>query len=193
MIKEKAEYLYSEMNGISDVYISEALQLRKRKKPGAAFFASGAAAVLIIAVLLPVLWLFVRHNNQDSVSFQLSVSGAEGEIVANVSEIEFFDGKAKLIISENDGFKIVSLPGASSNTIERILSENQLSSLSVNQSGQAGQPEIPKMWLSLGDGRVISPYLKYSPGNISAGVLFDYEPEGEPPRRLTEYISDLLS
>ena len=52
---------------------------------------------------------------------------------------------------------------------------------------------IPRIWISLGDGRTVSPYLEYSAGNTGACELFGYEPEGEPSTKLTEYISGLLS
>ncbi len=50
-----------------------------------------------------------------------------------------------------------------------------------------------KMWISYGDGRIVSPYLKQSPGNTGMGALFDYNAEVEPSAKLTESIYELIN
>lgn len=192
--RNKAEYLFSELSGISDVYINEAMSVRKRRSrfrsPKFLGIAASVAAALVLIILVPTFFLLSDSLKSSGTSFQLSISGVSGETVAEASDIEFFDGEVKLIISEGEGFRTALLPGASPERIIKLMSSGNLGQL---QKSEDGQTEIPKVWLSLGDGRVISPYLEYSPGNIGAGVLFDYDPEGEPPKKLTEYISGLLS
>ena len=186
--RERAEYLYSEMSGISDEFINEALSYRKKKSLKPFFFASAAAAVaLLFAIAAP--WMFLKDHKTETMSFYLSIKNTEGMTVSDVSEIVFFDGGVKLIISdeENGGYKLLSLPHASSSTIIEIMSENHVKPLEEDPDS------IPRIWISLGDGRTVSPYLEYSAGNTGACELFGYEPEGEPSTKLTEYISGLLS
>ena len=50
-----------------------------------------------------------------------------------------------------------------------------------------------KVWLSYGDGTVVSPYLKHTRGNTGYGTLFDYSAEVEPSEKLTSTIHKLLN
>lgn len=192
--RKNAGYLFSELSGISDIFVNEAMAVQKRRwKPRThkLLAATAVAAVLLFAVLVPwMLYSLSSKISGNGASFRLTVSTAAGETFADAADIGFFDGEVKLIISESDGYRTVLLTGASREKIIKIMSSGNLGQLSESDDGQT---ELPRVWLSLGDGRIISPYLKYSPGNIGAGVLFDYEPEGEPPKKLTEYISGLLS
>jgi hypothetical protein len=53
--------------------------------------------------------------------------------------------------------------------------------------------EETKVWVSMGDGRVISPYLAISEGNVGYGCLFDYESEVEPTDVFVQTVMDLIS
>lgn len=50
-----------------------------------------------------------------------------------------------------------------------------------------------QVWVALGDGRVVSPYLKASAGNVGFAELFEYTPEIEPNEEFTSLINDLIS
>ena len=54
--------------------------------------------------------------------------------------------------------------------------------------------EIPKykIWISFGDGRIITPYLEYSEENVFCGVLFDYQPKVAPSEKFMSVISSVL-
>jgi hypothetical protein len=53
---------------------------------------------------------------------------------------------------------------------------------------QSAQPKY-QIWLSFGDGVVVSPYLKNTAGNAGHGEVFDYDPELELGDALAERIA----
>ena len=55
-------------------------------------------------------------------------------------------------------------------------------------TAQSEQPTY-QIWLSFGDGVVVSPYLKNTAGNAGHGTVFDYDPELEMSDDLAEYIA----
>ena len=52
---------------------------------------------------------------------------------------------------------------------------------------------VEGIWISLGDGRVITPCLELTEGNVGYGEIFEYEPEYEPDEDLSKLICDLVS
>ena len=51
---------------------------------------------------------------------------------------------------------------------------------------------LGQVWIALGDGRIISPCLKESNGNVAFGTLFDYDPEVEPSADFVTALYDTL-
>ena len=49
------------------------------------------------------------------------------------------------------------------------------------------------MWIVYEDGRVVSPYLKHTQGNVSYGSLFDYSAEVEPNAALVKALHEVLN
>ena len=105
--------------------------------------------------------------------------------VADASEIDFFNGAYLIWQSKSGGYCLKKLPDYS------------LRRLTSNIGGMAvgDDEEITlgtKVWISCGDGTVISPYLKASAGNIGYGELFNYEPEIIPSKSFNSCVSNLF-
>ena len=74
----------------------------------------------------------------------------------------------------------------------------RLSSLLERDKGQridreTTESRLDGVWIATGDGRVISPYLERTDGNIGYGELFEYSPEYEPSEEFSEYLCDVIS
>ena len=57
--------------------------------------------------------------------------------------------------------------------------------------GDSAPTQLVRVWLTLGNGDVLTPYLPATPGNTSI-VIFDYEAELNPSDELMSCISDIL-
>jgi hypothetical protein len=91
-----------------------------------------------------------------------------------------------LIWSEqgSDAYYTVSL---STSECEQLISMMQ-SKNRTEFTEQSAQPKY-QIWLSFGDGVVVSPYLKNTAGNAGHGEVFDYDPELELGDALAEQIA----
>lgn len=80
------------------------------------------------------------------------------------------------------------------------ISKTQREDLLLKLDQTEGTPVAPQgeepqamVWIALGDGRVVSPCLEKSSGNVSYGTLFEYDPETEPSSSFTNALCDLIS
>ncbi|MBO5841505.1 MAG: hypothetical protein J6R46_00750, partial [Clostridia bacterium] len=91
-----------------------------------------------------------------------------------------------LIFSEqgSDAYYTVSL---STSECEQLILMMQ-SKNRTEFTEQSAQPKY-QIWLSFGDGVVVSPYLKNTAGNAGHGEVFDYDPELELSDDLAERIA----
>ncbi len=105
-------------------------------------------------------------------------------------QINFFDGEMKIVWREkNDG----SLYMLQVNQQSRTNLEKSLR-LSAKQLTPSDSEKVEyDIWVCMGDGRVVSPQLKYSEGNIGYASLFSYSPEQEPSEMFSKTVSDLIN
>ncbi len=203
---EKAEKLFEAMDGIEDMYLYEAMNYEKKKtslidtfsirRRNAAFVLS---LVLVIAVSVVLLRGFggnimspedgmdnVTDNDAtwDVINFEDVLASADGRYYATEEEIDLIDGQVKFIYTDGDGYKTVS-----ANTTAKDI-ENRFSLVEFGE-GESYTGNV-KVWISYGDGRVVSPYLKASAGNVGYNTLFDYDPEGVPSNAFSEFVSRML-
>ena len=106
-----------------------------------------------------------------------------------VEEIDFFDGTIRLTVQDRKtGALYVSRP----------LTSNEQASLSRDllapkeRATQEASNEY-LVWVTLGNGDVLSPYLAHSAGNVGAATLFDYEAEYVPTQEFNDLLGALLS
>lgn len=131
-------------------------------------------------------------NKKDDES-QESVYTLDG--VLNVSQdrfyvgdtLDLFDGTPRLLWQASDGALCgVNLSAAELEHLDRESGRGE----------QIGDTELEaeiQVWISYGNGIVISPYLEDSPGNVGYGDLFDYSPEIIPSSAVTGRIKNIIA
>ena len=108
----------------------------------------------------------------------------------SAEEIEFFDDTIRIIwcYEGDENYRVVEVP-ASKNS-ELLLGIERLK----NAPKTKNTGEMPcAIWICLEDGRVITPYLEWSDGNVGYAELFEYSPEIEPSSAFTELINEIIS
>lgn len=98
--------------------------------------------------------------------------------------IPYFDGTVRIAVeNRSTGELFVSRPlsAAEKKTVDRELK-------ATGTAVETSPAEAYRVWVTFGDGTVVTPCLAVSYGNIGAGDLFDYASEREP----TELFTGLL-
>lgn len=106
-------------------------------------------------------------------------------------DIDLFSGKTSLIW-QNGGegdYCVVELK--SDYDASRLKRELYYQTEEVN--AEEAKAINCRVWVSFGDGTVVSPHLKHSAGNIGYGKLFDYDPELMPSDSLAELVNTLTT
>ena len=143
-------------------------------------------------------WLFGSQDQPQSPENQEQpeiYSIAKMESVLENKQTALSPVKAKNVPLFTGSAQLIWTDGESDEYYRVSLSEQELASLlylmQERQVDLGEDSEIPsyKIWISIGDGMVISPYLKADPGNTGHGELFDYDPELEMSDDLAEYIA----
>ncbi len=247
--KQKAEYLFDEIGNVSDAFLGEALTYRTKKKGQVNLnrTISVAAALLVVALALPILWNSIRPNigtgapTQDGVQ---TPSTNDGNSVNGALDNTLNGGAEPPAKDENDVTDDLAAPGDDGAageplTLEALLSVSRkdayatvapgevdyfgeayllwqiegdetlyrsraLTTAEVNRSialiGQGTPVEsaptegsLSRVYLVVGNGDVLTPYLPATDGNIGAAVLFDYSAELIPSESLISFLSDILN
>ena len=198
--------LYDEIGGVSERYLQEASAYRARRKSPTWRVALIAAALVLVGTLLLgtlamsfgaiLLGLGSQEQPQPpenheqpavySIAKMESVLENKQSVLSPVKaeNVPLFTGSAQLIWTD----------GESGEYYRVTLSEQELAGLlylmQERQVDLDEDSEMPtyKIWISAGDGMVITPYLKADPGNAGHGELFDYDPELELSGQLIEQI-----
>ena len=200
---KKAEFLFSEISGIDDAIVAEALSYRaKRGVMTRRAIVVLVAAALMLAALLGsfVIGSLADRDKKDEakpvdrVTLEESLADAEtsGRVMTyqSADDIDLFDGVTRIVWSEGAEYYAIGLSNSSDRSrLDGALRDNY--SKPNNVSG--GDEYQVKVWISYGDGSVVTPYLKDSAGNVGYGELFDYEAEIVPSESLAELVSDLVS
>ncbi|MBO5415791.1 MAG: hypothetical protein J6A83_04100 [Clostridia bacterium] len=204
-----AEYLFDELGLISDSFVAEAMPTgvaakRRRTSLRRAVSAIAAAAVLLTLAIGVFAIGFMRDKNEaeDGVTEleaesleELLVGAQSGGAVTYCAEAEsvgLFDGQTKLIWqSGNDGaYYSVTLSGTEDKAkLSQALRSTYGNPTHAPEDYDAGI----YVWISYGDGTVVTPYLKGTEGNVGYGELFGYSPEIIPSEEFTELARDLIS
>ena len=116
-----------------------------------------------------------------------SMLGEEADqvLIKAESDIDFFSGEVELIWSDGENYYVKPL--GKKNEVTPVLNEiGKGEEIDVDQSFEY------KVWISYGDGRVVSPYLKDTDGNVGYASLFDYSPEIVPSEDFVDSVNELL-
>lgn len=202
--------LYEEIGGVDERYLQQAAGYRVRKKTPAWRVVLIAAALMLTASLLlgtlamsfgiGLLGLLFDSLGQPNDHPQPPVLSAMAEMERTMTEeqqsihpstaqdLELFDDRPTLIWSDGDSGQYYSVV-LSNHELEQMLYLMQ--KVRPEYTHESEQPEV-QIWISFGDGLVISPYLKNTAGNVGHGEVFDYDPELELSDELAEYIADCV-
>ena len=202
--------LYEEIGGVNERYLQQAATYRARRKaPVWRTVLIAASIALICAIVLGTLafgvaigvvadWLLgvqVQPGDieQPEIIELAQMEQALGEKQQSLSAVDadglgLFDGRAKLIWTDGDSGEYYQV-SLSQNECTRICNLIKANKQEVTE--QSERPDY-QIWISLGDGTVITPYLKAAAGNAGHGELFDYDPELELSDALIELIIDCV-
>ncbi|MBQ8140216.1 MAG: hypothetical protein IJ038_00785 [Clostridia bacterium] len=210
---KKAEYLFDELGLIDDAIVAQAAEYNKHSSVGVSRFRKtviAAAAVMVFAMVFTGTLLigFLRdrlaprdEGSDDGVSAVYSESLSDALYKAETSgiaeectleSVDLFDGTARIIWRREGGeYYAISLAGAEKRArLTRAVEAAYSNSESVSDGGSSDEVSV---WISMGDGSVISPYLKKSDGNVGYGELFSYSPEIIPSSELTKLVDDIVA
>lgn len=194
---DRACQLYLALGQLDDATASGALNYRKRISSGVRVAIILAACMAFIVTMIVGVSVVSRVGNDNKSKFPDDAAPQTVSAVLEAKrdeyrtysedEIDLFDGKVTLIwkYADRDGY------------CKKTFSEAQRRKLVSNigkgtVTGNTSQKTECYVWVSFGDGTVVSPCLSESSGNIGYGTLFEYEPEIEPSADITSYIRTLL-
>ena len=192
--------LYEEIGYVDERFLQEAAAYRARKKsPMWRTLLIAAAVLLSITLLLGTVAASVtigvigalidREEQPDQETLtpmeQMEKTMAQSSLKPlSADELAFF-GTPTLIWSEQGSDEYYSV------TLSKSQCEQLVYLMQSSRREYTAQSEQPtyQIWLSFGDGVVVSPYLKNTAGNAGHGTVFDYDPELEMSDDLAEYIA----
>lgn len=212
-----AERLFDEIGLIDDRFITEAASpYAPRKNAGLRRFL--VAAVSVTLTLCVCVGIFaIGKLGQDKSGNAAPENGEvnDGFLADCVQPTATLSGKLDDLRADTETLKVsaedVQLFGGAPSVIWKYSDEEtyrvspisrseaeRLSSLLERDKGQridreTTESRLDGVWIATGDGRVISPYLERTDGNIGYGELFEYSPEYEPSEEFSEYLCDVIS
>lgn len=202
--RQKAEYLFREMDGIRDSILAQSLAYRPSRRARILPMLA-LAACLVFAFTVGVgrlLSLFDKAhapsgdlNDAPAQTLSLDAMLTEQRYHANYTTcasealIDYFSGDACVVWQYGDSDLLY---------VSRALSSRELNDLvSEIDRGTAVGTSSPKpncrVWILLGNGEVLTPYLQNTNGNRSAAELTDYEAELIPTEEFVSSLSEILN
>lgn len=212
-----AEKLFDAIGMIDDRFIAEAMDTaeycskapQKKKVPFLRRYATSLTALLLVVVMaggfvvanLSGVLDFdgLDENLKDdigevgqshkSLDFVLTATTPSTALIT-LEEIDFFDGEVSLIwnCGDEDGYHKLTFRESNAETLVK----NCMSSSVKQISAETADENVCKVWISYGNGEVVSPYLKESEGNVGYAELFEYSPEVIPSDSFCDLVSDAI-
>ena len=130
-----------------------------------------------------------EETRRNALDFILSASTTQTTTLS-IDEIDFFDGQVSLIwsfVGEEEYHRLTFEAMIPESTIKNCMSK------SVEQiPADNAESAVCRVWVSYGNGEVVSPYLKESAGNVGYAELFEYSPEVVPSDSFCDLVNDAL-
>lgn len=195
--------LYEEIGGVDERYLQQAAAYRARRNaPAWRALLIAAALTLIGALLLCTIAASVtigvlvgilgegEEPTPPAPMEQMELAMQEAQQTRSprsADEVEPMLFYQPMLIFSEQGSDVYYTVSLSMSECEQLISLMQ----SKNRTEFTEQSQAPKyqIWLSFGDGVVVSPYLKNTAGNAGHGEVFDYDPELELSDDLAERIA----
>ena len=195
--------LYEEIGGVDERYLQQAAAYRARRNaPAWRALLIAAALTLIGALLLCTIAASVtigvlvgilgegEEPTPPAPMEQMELAMQEAQQThypRSADEVEPMLFYQPMLIWSEQGSDVYYTVSLSTSECEQLILMMQ----SKNRTEFTEQSQAPKyqIWLSFGDGVVVSPYLKNTAGNAGHGEVFDYDPELELGDALAERIA----
>ena len=106
--------------------------------------------------------------------------------------IDLFDGK-KLVIwkyADEETYRVLSISDTEMEALQSSLRRDQGTPINTDTAKANG---LDGVWLSTGNGEIISPYLKQTENNSHYGEIFEYEPEYEPSAEFASLLYGIIT
>lgn len=204
--------LYEEIGGVNERYLQQAAVFRaRRKKPVWRTVLIAAALVLVGALLAGTLalstgvvilgsWVLnglapdAPDVPEEPAVYSIAqmeqalVQRQDGILPVSEKQVPLFSGDAQLVWTDGESGDYYRI------SLNRYECESILYLMQQNKKEIHAGSEQPnyQVWISLGDGMVVSPYLKATAGNAGHGELFDYDPELELSEPLIRQIMECV-
>lgn len=132
------------------------------------------------------------HYGTDHLTLATRLNSLKDTVNAeklDASEIKYFDGYARIVwkYSDENYYRVCRI---SSSDLTRLTTKIENDQGKLVESAEKGSVE--GIWISFGDGKVITPCLLSSEGNVGYGSVFDYTAEVEPSEALASFICDII-
>lgn len=201
---KKAAFLFSEMGGIDDYLLQEALVYRPvQKRTSRLFIMAACLAMSAVLVLGGVVIgnLAGIKNDAPQTDEDLLPTPTDGTLdgflaahgdelayttLGNAEQLDLFAAPAVVWQATESDELLISRPltdGELQRLVDRAKGGTAVGEVSPTQSY--------RVWILSGDGTVTSPYLKPSEGNVGT-ELFDYEAEVIPSPAFTSCLEEIL-
>ena len=217
--RDRAEHLYDAIGEIDDKLIADAessalarayIKARRKRRLSLACAACVCLLLLGAALRIPDVIRAPQDLSNDSSpdthqNAAADKAPAPSTLAALLKEAE--DSKKVSVLAANElpvisqtamlvwqsegeqDYRAIKIPDAK--TKERITK-------ALDTPKAAFSPEDSEaldlwVWIVYEDGRVVSPYLKHTQGNVSYGSLFDYSAEVEPNAALVKALHEVLN
>lgn len=202
----KAAYLFSEMGGIDDYLLQEALGYRPVQKRSASRLWVVAACIAMSLVLVFGGVLIGNLANTENQAPSLEDDGIDAPpdaptLDALLTELSAGSAFAETSPERLDLFASASVVWKSSDSdtlcVSRPLTDTELESLmKAAKNGRSVDRDTSptqtfRVWILDGNGSVTTPYLKSSAGNVGT-TLFEYEAEVIPSQEFTSCLEAIL-
>lgn len=206
---KKADALLDAVGEIDDVYLAEALTYRKRRSVSRRLAFVAAAIAMTVTVVLSVSIglrlvsdsdLLPSAPDNENTADEGGKSNSLESLMLSLPSKESFtyvENEADLPYTSGKAYVVWQYKGESGYYLSDAMSYSEFAYVKSQVGGGkdvgSDSPTLEcKVWILLGDGRVVTPYLKGNRGNISNRV-FDYEAEITPGENLVDRISAILS
>ncbi|MBQ1962888.1 MAG: hypothetical protein II369_02080 [Clostridia bacterium] len=209
-LHSKTAYLFDELGRVEDRFLDEVLTYTPSRHrlpfPWKAVGLVAAVAASLVLLVQGALLPFLKRVSdpmmpgQDPSDTPSAVTWSLDALLDTSTEVKFetlsskeeyvFFGDAHLVwqSAESDTL-FVSRP--LTNVEAERLTESLATRPAEGVSANAEQPAW-RIWLVMADGRVITPYLQLSSGNVGYASLFDYHAEVVPNADWVSFISNLM-
>lgn len=184
--REPAEILFDAIGNISDEVVAECARPPRKKST---LFIGALAACVALALTVGALRWGINFGKTEQLTALDAVLIAAKELVPAKSAEQLADMSVAALIWQpvgEDGYYVYTLEESELKRLDSRLEKEQ-----TLAARNADEPSV-KLWISYGDGRIATPYLPKTNGNIGVCEPFDYSAELTPSDDLVALVGDIL-